>query len=276
MWRVSHAKGLMDGGKFDLLPEWEKQTLAGVVLNLLDRQKSGDVSSSEILDFFAFCQENILFSSAQIYQDLWVLLMTNKKRNGFFVEFGACDGVFLSNTLLLEKEYGWNGILAEPNPIWFDKLTNNRNCILDHSCVYSRSGENIKMLCVTEQPELSRIVSVVPQDVHEHDGNRADAQISYVDTISLNDLLVKHSAPSTIDYLSIDTEGSEFEILNSFHFDKCDVRLITVEHAGEEEKRNKIRSLLEKNNFERWHPELSRWDDWYVKIDGKENIGMLG
>ena len=51
---------------------------------------------------------------SQIYQDIFVLYTLNWKRNGFFVEFGATNGFDLSNSYLLEKDFGWKGILCEP------------------------------------------------------------------------------------------------------------------------------------------------------------------
>src|ERR1017187_1984592 len=51
-------------------------------------------------------------SKSQLRQDLMVLSELDFKRGGYFVEFGATNGVTLSNTYLLEKEYGWTGILA--------------------------------------------------------------------------------------------------------------------------------------------------------------------
>ena len=61
-------------------------------------------------------------SNSQLYQDIFVLNELNFIRNGFFVEFGALDGIKNSNTFLLESKYGWTGILAEPSKKFFSQL----------------------------------------------------------------------------------------------------------------------------------------------------------
>lgn len=68
-------------------------------------------------------------SRSQIRQDLFVLSVLNFKKNGFFVDFGSTNGKSLSNTYLLEKEFGWQGILAEPARIWHKELRKNRQAI---------------------------------------------------------------------------------------------------------------------------------------------------
>jgi hypothetical protein len=84
-----------------------------------------------------------------------------------------------------------------------------------------------------------------------------------VKTVSLIDLLDQHDAPRLIDYLSIDTEGSEYEIIKDFDFKKYKFSVITVEH-GFTKKREDIYRLLVDNGYVRCFQELSRWDDWYV------------
>ena len=86
---------------------------------------------------------NLDKSRSQFRQDLFVLAQLNNRRRGFFVEFGAGDGIDSSNTFLLEKEYGWTGILAEPAKVWHRDLLKNRNAHIDLSCVWSRSSESI-------------------------------------------------------------------------------------------------------------------------------------
>lgn len=74
-------------------------------------------------------------SPSQFYQDIFCLLLNRGKRNGFFVEFGACDGLLISNTLLLEREFGWNGILSEPARTWQSEIQKNRSCMIETRCV---------------------------------------------------------------------------------------------------------------------------------------------
>src|SRR5436189_1252600 len=70
--------------------------------------------SPELAAFLSYAATNAHRSHAQLFQDLFVLETVKEKRDGFFVEFGATNGVDLSNTALLERDYGWKGILAEP------------------------------------------------------------------------------------------------------------------------------------------------------------------
>ena len=80
--------------------------------------------------------------------------------------------------------------------------------------------------------------------------------------MSLNDL-DRHGAPAVIDYLSIDTEGSEFEILNAFDFSRHRFSVITCEHNFSAQ-RQEIYERLVRNSYVRVFDGLSRWDDWYV------------
>jgi hypothetical protein len=57
------------------------------------------------------------------------------------VEFGACDGLLINNTWLLETRFGWRGILSEPARTWQAALRQNRNCIIDTRCVWKESGQ---------------------------------------------------------------------------------------------------------------------------------------
>ena len=200
-------------------------------------------------------------SRAQIFQDIWALRETGFKRGGFFVEFGATDGLSLSNTHLLEKSYGWTGILAEPNPVWHEDLRKNRACAISTKCVAARSGETVPFLAASA-PELGTLARLAPAD--QHAGARREGRTIQVETISLDDLLRTHGAPRDIDFMSVDTEGSELEILGAFDFSAWNVRLLAVEHNGTDAERQ-LDQLLTGKGYRRVLPALSWFDAWYVK-----------
>ena len=200
-------------------------------------------------------------SKSQIVQDLWVVFELSAKREGFFVEFGATNGLVNSNTWLLETGYGWSGILAEPNPVWHDALRANRRCAIDTRCVYATTGDTLTFMAA-DDPELSGLS--VEAD-HDHNAaRRAEGAAFDVQTVSLNDLLDAHKAPPVIDYMSVDTEGSELEILRAFDFERYRVTLFSIEHNFTANEA-KIDQLMAEKGYERRFPEFSQWDGWYVR-----------
>jgi FkbM family methyltransferase len=205
--------------------------------------------------------KNLRKSKSQLRQDLFVLSELAFKRNGYFVEFGATNGVDLSNTYLMEKEFGWTGILAEPARCWHVDLKNNRNARIEMQCVWKDSNSVLNFNEVNAA-EYSTIDTYSDSDLHKK--TRENGTFYNVKTISLNDLLKKHEAPESIDYLSIDTEGSEFEILSNFEFQKYHIKVITCEHNFTP-MREKIHALLYGHGYVRKFEHLSRFDDWYVK-----------
>lgn len=201
-------------------------------------------------------------SKSQLRQDLFVLHHTNYKNNGYFVEFGATDGKQFSNTFLLEKQFGWKGILAEPARTWHSELKRNRpQSTIDTRCVWRTSGDLI-VFAESPVPELSSIDDIQNQDEHIH--ARKTSKLYKVPTVSLQNLLELNNAPYEIDYLSIDTEGSEFEILSSFDFSKFNIKIISCEHNFTE-NREKIYDLLSRTGYKRVMEQVSLFDDWYVK-----------
>lgn len=204
-------------------------------------------------------------SKAQLFQDLFVLSELEFKREGFFVEFGAANGVDLSNTFLLEKHFGWSGILAEPCMAWHAALRQNRTCHIETACVWRESNE-VLTFNATDFGELATIDLFSSSDRHAQRRNIGEKYS--VKTISLRDLLDRYSAPREIDYLSIDTEGSEYEILRTFDFDKYKFKVITCEHNFTKQ-RDELFSLLTENGYVRKLEGLSDFDDWYVGANGK-------
>ena len=201
-------------------------------------------------------------SRSQLRQDLFVLSEVEYKKSGYFVEFGAANGIDLSNTYLLETEFSWTGILAEPAKGWEKRLHANRpNSSIETLCVWKDSNSSVKFN-ETDVLELSTIDVFSDKDGHRN--TRSAGRKYEVQTISLNDLLIKHRAPKYIEYLSVDTEGSEYEILKAFSFDEFSFGIITVEH-NYTPQRELIYALLTSHGYKRKYENISAFDDWYVK-----------
>lgn len=254
LWQLGNIFGL------DLVNAAEPAELFCALLKY--RGSEAELSKDKEQAFLAYVLKNFNVAKAQIFQDLFVMFMTNDKRGGYFVEFGATNGVTLSNSYLLEKSFGWDGILAEPARCWHAELRANRNSKIETKCVWAKSGEQLEFNEVSAQ-ELSTINIFSGSDGRSL--QRQNGNVYLVETISLNELLEKYNAPNEIDYLSVDTEGSELTILSNFDFSKYKIHIISVEHNFTQE-REKIHDLLRLNGYKRVFEKFSNWDDWYIKV----------
>ena len=186
-------------------------------------------------------------SKSQIGQDLNVLKHYKNKRGGTFIEIGAHDGIEFSNTYLLENGYGWSGLCVEPNPYVFNKLQQNRpNSKCCDAAIHSESGKVLDFDIALNENMFSGLSSTIDRHRDRVDKNKETIKVT---TLSLTDLLDKYAMPSFIEYLSLDTEGSELDILKTFNFNKYRFGLIDIEHNFIEPRRSQIRQLLKSNGY---------------------------
>jgi len=224
--------------------------------------------SDLIMYFYAYILLNRKSSKSQLFQDLFVAFNLNEKRNGTFLEFGATDGVNLSNSFLLENGYDWKGVLAEPSPQWHNSLNKNRpNCKIINECIYPESGKELDFF-VSNTGELSTLEEYRYSDVQSMPGNTEGRNIEGYTTkvlsISLNDVFIKYFNSSPIDYMSVDTEGSELDILRNFDFQKFGPKIVTVEHNFTDQQK-KLDELFASNSYVRHFKEHTQFDAWYVR-----------
>lgn len=208
---------------------------------------------------------------SQLGADDWIL--ENFKTPGFFLDVGCHDGYHLSNTYKLEKR-GWKGICIDPFPTNFD---NRPNTIIEKAVVYSEKDKEVEFYLLTGKDNNDIGLSGIKDTLNRHKETvqKADKEIFKFKTQLLVDILDKHNAPKYIEYMNIDIEGSEYEVLSTFDFSKYTFGAITVEHNYEEPKRTMIKEILEKNGYIK-HKEVE-WDDWYLKINSNnfKNIFLV-
>ena len=202
--------------------------------------------------FFKFILKNSLFSKSQVYQDLFVIFYSKLKKNGIFIEIGGGDGITISNTYLLEKKYKWKGIICEPIKKSQKQIKSTRQAKIEKRPIAKFSKKNI-LFYENIDPYQSSIKNT-----------KNSVKKFKTSSISLNDLIEFHKLKKNIDYISIDTEGNELEIIENFDFKKYKVNFFSIEHNFNSKKRAKIFQIMVNNNFKRVYKYLSYMDDWYV------------
>lgn len=174
---------------------------------------------------------------SQIGQDFWVINeVFYHKKDGFFLEIGSADGIYINNTYLLEKRYNWQGICIEINPDTFHKLETNRKCTCLNVCIDDQQGE-VDFV-------ISGLFSGIKDQDTDNNKENKDQKIIKVKTYPLVDILRKYNAPKIIDYFSIDVEGAETRILKNFPFDEYRFLALTIERPKPE-----IQALLDQHGY---------------------------
>lgn len=161
------------------------------------------------------------------------------KKNGFFIEIGAFDGVYLSNSYSFELE-GWQGICVEANPEYFDLCKNNRP---SSACIYS--------VCLDEQSEEPVIFHAEPAGLLSGIEDNREDEISRryeknlalqfqgfkefkVPTTTVDKILEVNDFQREIDFVSIDVEGSELKVLKGFNLKLYSPRILIIEANSNE------------------------------------------
>jgi FkbM family methyltransferase len=182
-----------------------------------------------------FLEQKSLHMS-QAGQDLWVFGEAfNEGRKGYFLDIGAHDGIYLSNTYILERRYDWNGICVEANPDSFAQLRKNRRAICVNACLDSAED-------FVDFAKRGVMGGIISPNMDNKEPNRYE--IIQIKTQTLDSLLREQTAPHEIDYLSIDIEGAEERVLGNFNFKEYRFNCITIERPTDS-----IRNTFEDNAY---------------------------
>ncbi len=167
------------------------------------------------------------------------------KKHGFFVEIGAFDGIMGSNCFHFEKFLNWEGIAFEPSNTQFEKLKLNRKCHLINKAIATEEKE-VEFLEVEEgYTQMSGILNekyISEETIKKDPRSKTKKIIITTTTFDKNIPFDKE-----IDYLSIDIEGEEMELLDSIDFKKYNIKVISVENNSPE-KLN-FKEFFDKKNF---------------------------
>ncbi|KAI9559231.1 hypothetical protein GHT06_016020 [Daphnia sinensis] len=183
-----------------------------------------------------------------------ILKILQKKRRGFFVEVGAFDGEFLSNTLFMERSLQWSGLLIEADKKAYDKLLKrNRKAFTSPVCL---STKPYPMQVIYNGSISSGSFIIDQEDSDGHVPNEGGSATTVSDSedvytaqcFPLYSLLLAVGR-TRVDYFGLDVEGSEYKILNTIPWHKVYMQTLTVEWNHAPEGEASITRLMEDNNF---------------------------
>jgi hypothetical protein len=185
-------------------------------------------------------------------QSLYMDNLLNKTKNGFYIEAGAYDGEFLSNSLFFETQRNWNGLLIEPIPSQFKSLQlKNRHAYLLNACISSNKPYIAKF-------RVLHLISGIEHDMSNNHKNRIKQEslvnnkttykIAYIPCFPLFSIL-KAINVKNIDYFSLDVEGGELNVINSIPFADINIKSFTIEWPGNAINRDKIFGIMVNNGF---------------------------
>jgi FkbM family methyltransferase len=173
-------------------------------------------------------------------------------KNGFYVDVGAHDGISYNNTLYFEKNNNWTGINIEPIKSVFDKLVSNRpdNINLNYA-ICNNEGET-EFYCNTNYTEMISGIKDTFHSKHlerlerENNETGSTTEVIKVNTRKLETIFDENKV-SHVNYLSIDVEGAEFEVIKSINFDKVFIDVIGFENNYNDSSIPIIEYLQDKN-----------------------------
>ena len=177
---------------------------------------------------------------SQYGQDQKIDEILNGTQNGTFIDIGAHNGIAFSNTYFFEMERGWSGYCFEPHPRVYGDLIKNRSCTCLNKGIGASSG-TLEFWEITGYAEmLSGFSSKYSQqhirringEIANHGGSK---EIKNIEVVGIMDFLIANSVYN-VDYLSIDTEGGEEEILMSIDFNRINIRALKVENNYDDPK----------------------------------------
>jgi FkbM family methyltransferase len=184
-------------------------------------------------------------------------------RERFFVDVGAADPQFGSQTWHLE-EAGWSGVLIEPRPDMAERLRHERRAKV-YECACSCPADRSRSMPLHLRGGYSSLGQslMIP-------GLAPHGTIS-VSVRTLDDILVEAQAPSPVDFVSIDVEGFEIEVLDGFNLDHWRPRLILIEdHVLD----FRLHRVLQQRGY-KW-VRRTGLNAWYVPADNPMSVGWVG
>ena len=193
---------------------------------------------------------------------LLALLYASNNTTGSFVELGALNGVNLSNTIMLERCWGWRGLLVEANPLSYEELERSgRTAHKEHAAVCEAGSGNMTIALSRKQHEISGFLSSYVNGSMKRFSRYVNlSDTAQVPCARLDVLMKRADMPARVNFLSLDVEGAEFDVISTVDPARFDVVLVELDRR-DNDKDQKVRARLTgaglvRSNFGIWTSEV--------------------
>jgi FkbM family methyltransferase len=188
------------------------------------------------------------FWTSQIGQDRWVAeIAFQHAKEGYFVDVGAHDGVWISNTIELERRYNWTGVLVEADERFEESLLKNRKAKVARICLDAEPGF-VEFYRPATRDGRGGIVAddtdARPKQLAKRQEEGLMLDLVRLPAITIDELFSSYSVPAVVDYMSMDVEGAEYRIFQGFNFQKYRMKAMTIERP-----KPSLQELLETNGY---------------------------
>lgn len=237
--------------------------------NTINKTHKLQLQTSALVDILWCSRIQNIDYKGQLAQDLIAYIILNGKKDGFFVDIAAHDGVNINNTYMFEK-LGWSGFCVEANPKTFETLRKNRKCDCYNLAVFSKNIGKTRFATTNEFGSMLDSMELTLTQNHKkrmEDYAKVNVEYIEVETTSFNDLMSNYPQVNHIDFLSLDIEGGELEVLKGIDFDKYTFGVMTIEHNEVQPAKSEIIALLQEKGYRILFQ--NGWDTMFVK---NENI----
>lgn len=187
---------------------------------------------------------------SQIGADLVAYILHNGKKNGFYVDIGAHNGIDISNTYLFEQ-LGWNGICVEASLDTYAQLRKNRKCDCYNLAVFSKNIGKTTII-TTKSASALNTLEINATDKHKSimlSRSAEELDSCEVQTATFNEIMAHYPKITHIDFMSLDVEGGEFEVLKGIDFTKYTFSVMAIEHNYINQAIDKIKNFLEDKGY---------------------------